>query len=752
MIDLNQKLATRFEHLQIERVLRSEVIADLLGNEVDRTVDQVLQITQRKRDSITRSADIAEALKKLPEKLIEIFEKSTSLLGLWSYKEAGKVLAKTLPRVYFRKIQPSSVLVGEDQTPDEVFQYDDEFGPISGRRLTDPEWEEWVSRNVFAPPPPSKVREILERPTLGVTYQKRIENLSRLVDPEKVAGELVDGFAAGKNVDQLTKQILPQVTGNVRSSARRIARTESLRVANEMQRESYEDLGDLMIGTQILATLDQNTRPHHALRNGRIHYRDGRQPGEDTLPVLPDEPNCRCFDIPVMSPPEELEDDPELAAEFRNASREAIPDPQEYSHWFQSADEGRRKIAVGAQRYNLVKQRLGNFREPEWTDFIDGEGKLLPTKQISRETEKDALLRKGLLSRKIEARKQMIQQISATGFEDPGLRRTKRVLKLEDPNQEISHPVTQERIERVRQVMGANKKQAKELRKKVIEAGRLKASEKKFNRPRYQKLAERVSILDAKRANGGALTASEKKELDAKWIRLKAEVLEARRERELQRERVLPLLRVKDPIRIEGDPAKKALPGVRSSWKEGRNFVESVTSRKHAANGRHGDGKGKLFLSIAQLPEKKGLRSFYSVRRKILMIAEGSSPSVVAHELGHALEEFGETHELVSGFLQSRTQGEALQILNDALGTDRYEDWELGREDKFARAFLGRLLGLNKEQAKGRAFYTGKRYEGASEVLSMGLELLYDDPVGFAQRDPEFFDFVVGLLRGDLLP
>ena len=184
----------------------------------------------------------------------------------------------------------------------------------------------------------------------------------------------------------------------------------------------------------------------------------------------------------------------------------------------------------------------------------------------------------------------------------------------------------------------------------------------------------------------------------------------------------------------------------------GRDFVASITSRKHAGGGRHGDGKGKLILSVAQLPTKAGLRSFYSPRRKILMIAEGSDASIVAHEIGHSLEEFGEVHELVSGFLHHRTKGESLQALNDVLGTDRYEDWETGRGDNFARAFLGRLMGLNKKQAAGKAFYAGKHYEGASEILSMGIELLYDDPIGFAQRDPEWFDFTLGILRGDLLP
>ena len=32
----------------------------------------------------------------------------------------------------------------------------------------------------------------------------------------------------------------------------------------------------------------------------------------------------------------------------------------------------------------------------------------------------------------------------------------------------------------------------------------------------------------------------------------------------------------------------------------------------------------------------------------------------------------------------------------------------------------------------------------------MGLELLYNDPYNFAKADPEFFDFIMGLLDGEL--
>ena len=66
---------------------------------------------------------------------------------------------------------------------------------------------------------------------------------------------------------------------------------------------------------------------------------------------------------------------------------------------------------------------------------------------------------------------------------------------------------------------------------------------------------------------------------------------------------------------------------------------------------------------------------------------------------------------------------------------------EIGNEDDFGKLF--------KDPAT--AAYCGKYY-GAndSEITSMGVELLYKDPVGFAKKDPEFFRFIVGQLRGSL--
>ena len=69
-----------------------------------------------------------------------------------------------------------------------------------------------------------------------------------------------------------------------------------------------------------------------------------------------------------------------------------------------------------------------------------------------------------------------------------------------------------------------------------------------------------------------------------------------------------------------------------------------------------------------------------------------------------------------------------------------YDETEIGRDDDFGKAF-----------GKQDAFYVGKHYaDGSTEIISMGLEKLYKDPVKFAQDDPEYCAFLVGILEGSL--
>lgn len=103
--------------------------------------------------------------------------------------------------------------------------------------------------------------------------------------------------------------------------------------------------------------------------------------------------------------------------------------------------------------------------------------------------------------------------------------------------------------------------------------------------------------------------------------------------------------------------------------------------------------------------------------------------SVIAHETGHLLEDRFEGVTVdIRNFYERRTAGENTKKLGAGYGKD-----EITRKDKF----------IDK--------YTGKEYgpsARASEVLSMGIQHLFEDPLGFAQKDPDHFEFIIDVLRG----
>lgn len=135
--------------------------------------------------------------------------------------------------------------------------------------------------------------------------------------------------------------------------------------------------------------------------------------------------------------------------------------------------------------------------------------------------------------------------------------------------------------------------------------------------------------------------------------------------------------------------------------------------------------------------------------------------SVAVHEMGHHLE------STVPGIAKRSKEFQAYRIakagtpnrkMKDALPGYDYRDSEVGNEDDFARAFdrqwkPGKTYHPDRLETpeKSSAYYTGKNYsDGQTELTSMGVQLLFDDPVGFAERDPEFFKYMMGVLDGTI--
>lgn len=233
------------------------------------------------------------------------------------YQGTTEDLIRTIPRAQWVKLAKRKRGVREGRDPffnkalafaqrvlNSIAEIDPDYQAlIDGEDLTDVEFRDLVKRVVFPPPNKQKVSQILR----SDRWPDRKEWPQRLKEEgfsfDKIVGQVTSGFAQGENIQQISMRLRPLVD-NVRYRATRIARTESLRVASTIQRDSFDKVDDLIIGYKINAVLDSRTRPEHAERDGRIYWKAGHGDGAfdiAQLPDLPDEPNCRCYATPLFA-------------------------------------------------------------------------------------------------------------------------------------------------------------------------------------------------------------------------------------------------------------------------------------------------------------------------------------------------------------------------------------------------------------------------------------------------------------------
>jgi len=439
---IDQRLAAEMHKRQIETLVKAEGVANRVSDGIEEAASRWVQM-------MASDVDISIRLRVGSRLWYNHFmgiaptldDQFRRLIG-WSHQEQVAVYAAVIPRRWFRKVSPEVAAIpnleeivqpplpsrdvtvpGQLGAPDLRAAVSTE--PIAERteRMSDEEWQRVLSEVVFQPPSRAEVEQMLHtKGPDGISWQGRFEQLSRrITDIDRMSQELIVGYANGENLQQLKKRALPLVEG-IQASAKRIVRTEGLRIAEQVQRRSWDGLGDMMVGAQVLAVLDQNTRPEHAARNGTIYYEQptSGQKSMAELPQLPDQPNCRCWSTPVLQPPKELENDPDVAAAFANDQGAGIPDPASYDNWFASADRERQIMAVGARRYRAVEDLLRGLRPPEWTDFIDEDGKLLPISKINSESPADRATRKFEVGEVIRRRGEQVKAIAAKGFVLPG--------------------------------------------------------------------------------------------------------------------------------------------------------------------------------------------------------------------------------------------------------------------------------------------------------------------------------------------
>ncbi len=134
--------------------------------------------------------------------------------------------------------------------------------------------------------------------------------------PDDLARSVALDMSQGKTQREIARNLRPHLDGS-HMRARRAARTLGLVVAHAAQRQAWEELGDMLIGYEVIHTQVPDSRPWHTARAGRKYYFDPT-PGQDGMakcPHPPEEPadpserpakapkiawNCLCALVPIL--------------------------------------------------------------------------------------------------------------------------------------------------------------------------------------------------------------------------------------------------------------------------------------------------------------------------------------------------------------------------------------------------------------------------------------------------------------------
>ena len=251
----------------IRRVRRMSATVDRAARDI---MAQLSRLARDNGPGITH-AQGRRILAELPRTLCSILSDHLHDLGQWAHESAKDILAAAQPKAF-----------QEDVSEEDAYQ-----------RFLD----------LILPAPP---QHVISSIVFGTDWMERIESLSRLAAPDMLASVVSYGLAQGKTQQEIARDLLP-IVGNVRSSARRIARTEGVRVGHEVQMAAWDELGTMVVGYTLHHSANPAQRWWHADRDGRTYWRNPG-PGQDGLekmprpPMEPEDPSERPPGTPQVAP------------------------------------------------------------------------------------------------------------------------------------------------------------------------------------------------------------------------------------------------------------------------------------------------------------------------------------------------------------------------------------------------------------------------------------------------------------------
>lgn len=384
---LTSKLAAfiGIAHIEVQDYLDDE--AERAASIVDKYIAEIMAV-DASQPAYVIEQQIRHILERMPNAIGKSLYDSLLEVGNVSANEVVKALVKGIPLEYM----PVEILT-QESFPGAILKAI--IKPFKRKEPTVALDKRELKRRFHDLLIEPIKKTVLERIVLGGA--KAIAALMQwtktTLNPKRVADIFVKGISGGKDRRQIARD-LQQELGATKAQAKRLARTEGLRVATESNFAAYEELGDAVVGYQLHAVLDERTRPLHRIRNGWVFYKHPEN-GQRDVKDMPHPPvesdgsiswNCRCWIAPIFADLENLDKKKYIGSESK-----LLPDPLVYSDFWRQATERQKRIAVGSRRYDLVTKLHG--ANASYFHFIDDNGDLLPMDAISQEKASDTAMR-----------------------------------------------------------------------------------------------------------------------------------------------------------------------------------------------------------------------------------------------------------------------------------------------------------------------------------------------------------------------
>lgn len=151
-------------------------------------------------------------------------------------------------------------------------------------------------------------------------------------------------------------------------------------------------------------------------------------------------------------------------------------------------------------------------------------------------------------------------------------------------------------------------------------------------------------------------------------------------------------------------------------------WLSRVFGEGHAANGE---------LWSLRISADPNYRANYNNFTSLVTVSYTDKARTIIHELGHHIEASNDRiKQEVRSFFEKRTQGQAPKSLRDLTGLASYAPTEVAIKDGFIDAYMGKVY-----------------LDGSTEVLSMGLEMMYNEPLKLLKEDPEMFTLIYRIIK-----